>query len=360
MSVLIIVGARPNFMKCAPVLDGMLTKKIDFKLVHTGQHYDKNMSDNIFLDLGMPDPDFHMGIGSGSHAQQTALIMKDFEKICDMIKPKLVIVAGDVNSTLACALVASKKNIPIAHIESGLRSFDNSMPEEINRILVDRISNLLFVTEKSGIDNLTDEGISRDKIHFVGNTMIDSLIKVSQSIKNNNILNSFSVEKKNYCLVTLHRPSNVDGEANIKKVFNILNKLSQSLPILFPIHPRTKKQMSSFDISLSKRITICDALSYKIFVKLLANAKLVFTDSGGVQEETTFFNTPCITYRENTERPITIKMGTNFLAGTDEKKVFKIFDQIMDGNKKNGKIPPKWDGKSGMRIVNIIDEYLKR
>ena len=360
MSILIIVGARPNFMKCAPVLEHMLIKKIDFKLVHTGQHYDKNMSDDIFLDLGMPNPDFHMGVGSGSHAQQTALIMKDFEKICDKTKPKLVVVAGDVNSTLACSLVASKKNIPIAHIESGLRSFDNSMPEEINRILVDRISHLLFVTEQSGIDNLINEGINRNKIHFVGNSMMDSLIKVSRTIENNNILDSFSVEKKNYCLVTLHRPSNVDGEANIKKVVKILNKISRKLPVLFPIHPRTKKQLSSFDLSLSKRITICDALSYKIFVNLLANAKVVFTDSGGVQEETTFFNTPCITYRENTERPITVKMGTNFLAGTDEEKVFKIFNQIMDGYKKIGKIPPKWDGKSGMRITNIIDEYLKR
>lgn len=360
MSVLIIVGARPNFMKCAPVLDSMLIKEIDFKLIHTGQHYDKNMSDDIFLDLGMPNPDFHMGIGSGSHAQQTALIMKDFEKICDKTKPKLVVVAGDVNSTLACALVASKKNIPIAHIESGLRSFDNTMPEEINRILVDRISHLLFVTEQSGIDNLINEGISRDKIHFVGNSMIDSLIKVHQPIENNDILNSFSIEKKNYCLVTLHRPSNVDGEKNIKKVVNILNEISKRLPILFPIHPRTKKQLSFFDITLNNRIKICDALSYKIFVNVLANAKVVFTDSGGVQEETTFFNTPCITYRENTERPITVEIGTNYLVGTDEKKVFKIFDQIMDDNKKIGKIPPKWDGKSGMRIVNIIHEYLKR
>ena len=360
MSILIIVGARPNFMKCAPVLEHMLIKKIDFKLVHTGQHYDKNMSDDIFLDLEMPNPDFHMGVGSGSHAQQTALIMKDFENICDKTKPKLVVVAGDVNSTLACALVASKKNIPIAHIESGLRSFDNSMPEEINRILVDRISHLLFVTEQSGIDNLINEGINRDKIHFVGNSMIDSLIKVSRTIENNNILNSFSVEKYNYCLVTLHRPSNVDGEKNIKKVVNILNKISKRLPVLFPIHPRTKKQLSSFDISLSKRIKICDALSYKVFVNLLANAKVVFTDSGGVQEETTFFKTPCITYRENTERPITVKMGTNYLAGTDEKKVFNIFNQIMDGHEKSGKIPPKWDGESGKRIVSIVDDYLNR
>ncbi len=360
MSVLIIVGARPNFMKCAPVLEQMVIKKIDFKLVHTGQHYDKNMSDDILLDLGMPAPDFQMGIGSGSHAQQTASIMKDFEKICDKTKPKLVVVAGDVNSTLACALVASKKNIHIAHIESGLRSFDNSMPEEINRILVDRISNILFVTEKSGIVNLINEGQSMDKIHFVGNSMIDSLIKVSKKIKKNTILSSFSVEKKKYCLVTLHRPSNVDGEKNIKKVVNILNEISRKLPVLFPIHPRTKKQLSFYNMTLSKRVKICDALSYKIFVNVLANAKVVFTDSGGIQEETTFFNIPCITFRENTERPITVEIGTNFLAGTEENKILKIFNQIMDGNEKLGKIPPKWDGKSGMRIASIIDEYLKR
>ena len=360
MSVIIVVGARPNFMKCAPIMEHMLIKKIDFKLVHTGQHYDKNMSDDIFLDLNIPKPDYHMKVGSGTHAAQTALIMKGFDHICDESNPKLVLVAGDVNSTLACALVASKKNIPIAHVESGLRSFDNSMPEEINRILVDRISDLLFVTEQSGIDNLIKEGISRDKIHFVGNSMIDSLIKVSQTIDNNNILNSFSIEKKNYCLVTLHRPSNVDGEKNIKKVVNILNKISKKLPILFPIHPRTKKQISSFDISLSRKIIVCDALSYKVFVNLLANARIVFTDSGGIQEETTFFKTPCITYRENTERPITVKMGTNFLAGTDEKKVFNIFNQIMNGYEKSGKIPPKWDGKSGNRIASIVDDYLNK
>ena len=234
------------------------------------------------------------------------------------------------------------------------------MPEEINRILVDRISDLLFVTEQSGIDNLIREGISTDKIHFVGNTMIDSLIKVSKTIEENKIYNSFSIQKKNYCLVTLHRPSNVDGENSIKKVVNILNEMSKKISILFPIHPRTKKQLSSFDVSLSRKIKVCDALSYKDFVNLLSNAKVVFTDSGGLQEETTFFKIPCITYRDNTERPVTLKMGTNILAGTDEKKVLNIFNEILDGNEKFGKIPPKWDGKSGKRIANIIDEYLKR
>ena len=360
MSVIIVVGARPNFMKCAPIIEHMLIKKIDFKLVHTGQHYDKNMSGNIFFDLKIPKPDYHMKVGSGTHAAQTALIMEGFDHICDEEKPKLVIVAGDVNSTLACALVGKKKNIPIAHVESGLRSFDNSMPEEINRILVDRISDLLFVTEQSGIDNLIREGISTDKIHFVGNTMIDSLIKVSKTIEENKIYNSFSIQKKNYCLVTLHRPSNVDGENSIKKVVNILNEMSKKISILFPIHPRTKKQLSSFDVSLSRKIKVCDALSYKDFVNLLSNAKVVFTDSGGLQEETTFFKIPCITYRDNTERPVTLKMGTNILAGTDERKVLNIFNEILDGNEKLGKIPPKWDGKSGKRIANIIDEYLKR
>ena len=233
-----------------------------------------------------------MKVGSGTHAQQTALIMKGFEHICDELKPKLVLVAGDVNSTLACALVASKKNISIAHVESGLRSFDNSMPEEINRILVDRISNLLFVTEQSGIDNLINEGIDKSKIHFVGNSMIDSLIKVSSSIQSDEAVNSFSIKKNNYCLVTLHRPSNVDGKQNIAKVVKILNKMSTRLPVLFPMHPRTKKQLSSFDITMSDSIIKCDALSYKIFVNLLANAKVVFTDSGGVQEETTFLKLP--------------------------------------------------------------------
>jgi UDP-N-acetylglucosamine 2-epimerase (non-hydrolysing) len=358
MSILIVVGARPNFMKCAPVIEQMLIKKIDFKLVHTGQHYDKNMSDEIFLDLEIPKPDYHMRVGSGTHAKQTALIMNGFEKICDEVIPKLVIVAGDVNSTLACALVASKKNIPIAHIESGLRSFDNSMPEEINRILVDRISQILFVTEQSGLNNLLNEGIDKDKVHFVGNSMIDSLLKVSKSINNDGVLDSFNIKRKRFCLVTLHRPSNVDGKENIKKVINILNILSKTMPIVFPVHPRTKKQLYSCKVPLSENIKTCDALSYKIFVSLLENAKVVLTDSGGVQEETTFFKTPCITYRENTERPITVQIGTNYLTGTDKINIIEVFKKIISGNSKSGSIPPKWDGNSGKRIVSIIDNYI--
>ena len=341
-------------MKMAPIIESLKNNSEKVIVVHTGQHYDNNMSQNILDDLEMDDPDYHLGIMQGSHAQQTAKIMINFENICNEILPKLVIVAGDVNSTLACALVAAKLQIKVAHVESGLRSFDMSMPEEINRKATDHISDILFTTEKSANANLKKEGIDDYRVHFVGNCMIDSLLKFIPVAKKLAPWKEYGFLGQDYILVTLHRPSNVDNLDDLAKFINMMNQISKNIGILFPAHPRTKKNINSFGLHLSKSINIIDPLPYIEFLGLLSNARIVLTDSGGIQEETTTLKIPCVTLRNNTERPITVDEGTNILAGTEPDSIIPIINRIAEGSIKKGSIPPLWDGKSAQRITNII------
>jgi len=358
LSIISVVGARPNFMKMAPVISAIKDYGLSNYLVHTGQHYDDNMSKVFFTELGLPEPDNFLGVGSGSHASQTAKMLIEFETICLKRKPSLVIVAGDVNSTMACALVSVKLNIPVAHVEAGLRSFDNAMPEEINRILTDRISDLLFTTEDSGTKNLLNEGVPKEKIHFVGNCMIDSVSKFIPLAKEMAPWSKYDLNGNDYCLITLHRPSNVDSQQNIEKITSMLNIMSEKIHIVFPIHPRTKKSINNCTIALSDNIRLLDPLPYVEFLSLMSNAKLVVTDSGGIQEETTYLGVQCITVRENTERPITVELGTNHLTGTVANNILRVFNDIVEGRCKRGEIPSKWDGNSGKRIANVINDFL--
>ena len=358
--VINVVGTRPNFMKMMPVISGLNKLNIPNMLIHTGQHYDENMSKVFFRDLRIPDPDIFLGVGSGSHAEITAKIMIEFEKVCLKNNPRLVIVAGDVNSTLACALAAKKLNIPIAHVESGLRSYDEEMPEEINRILTDRMSDLLFVTEKSGIEHSLDEGIAREKIHFVGNCMIDSVKKFLPAALEQKSWYEYALYEYDYTLITLHRPSNVDSDENINKAVRMLNEMSKSSKLVFPVHPRTKSRLAQSSHKLDGNILMLEPLPYLEFLGLMAKARLVITDSGGIQEETTYLGVQCITFRENTERPVTVDLGTNQLVGTDPRELLKTFNKIINGEIKKGIIPPKWDGNAGTRIVKIINEYLAK
>ena len=358
--VINVVGTRPNFMKMMPVISGLNKLNIPNMLIHTGQHYDENMSKVFFRDLRIPDPDIFLGVGSGSHAEITAKIMIEFEKVCLKNNPRLVIVAGDVNSTLACALAAKKLNIPIAHVESGLRSYDEEMPEEINRILTDRMSDLLFVTEKSGIEHSLNEGIAREKIHFVGNCMIDSVKKFLPAALEQKPWDEYALDEYDYTLITLHRPSNVDSAKNINKVVRMLNEMSKSSKLVFPVHPRTKSKLAQSSHKLDGNILMLEPLPYLEFLGLMAKARLVITDSGGIQEETTYLGVQCITFRKNTERPVTVDLGTNQLVGTDPRELLKTFNKIINGEIKKGSIPPKWDGNAGTRIVKIINEYLAK
>ena len=365
--ILSVVGARPNFMKMAPIHRELLKYKnrIIHKVVHTGQHYDFKMSDVFFQDLDLPKPDIFLGAGSDTHSIQTANIMVKFEKVVEREQPDLVLVYGDVNSTVAAGLVCAKyhKNgIPIrlGHVESGLRSRDKRMPEEINRILTDNIAELLFVTEKNGIANLIKSGFSMDRIHFCGNTMIDSLKFFLEASKKNRIIKELCVSPKKFALITMHRPSNVDSADNLKKLFRIFGKIVKLMPdidLIFPIHPRTLKMINKFKIEHFydlKNLIITEPLGYRDFLCLLKNAKFVMTDSGGIQEETTYLKIPCITLRENTERPVTITQGTNELCGLDEKKILGCITNIKTGRFKKGKIPTFWDGNAARRIVKVI------
>mgnify|MGYP001773276232 CR=1 FL=1 len=361
MLVVHIVGARPNFMKASSVIEALNKyEKVKQVLVHTGQHYDKNMSEIFFEQLGLPKPDVNLGVGSGSHAYQTAEIMVRLEKLLSEVKPDIVIVYGDVNSTLAGALVCAKLLIPVAHVEAGLRSFDRTMPEEINRILTDQISDLLFTTSVDANENLAREGIPTHKIYFVGNTMIDTLIKLLPKAEllwnaNKFLLNSFEVTPQNYILVTLHRPSNVDDLNKLNQILKVLSELSTYSKVIFPVHPRTQKMIKAINgIDLSK-IYITEPLGYLEFLALQKYAKLVITDSGGVQEETTYLGVPCITLRENTERPITVKIGTNKIVGSDLSRLREYAEDILQGhNNLSYEIPPLWDGKAGERIAKVI------
>lgn len=356
-------------MKMAPIHKELKKhkSKVTHKIVHTGQHYDNKMSDVFFRELDLSSPDIYIGVGSKSHAEQKAHIMIEFEKILLKEKPDLVLVYGDINSTSAASIVSSKilredeKPIPVAHIESGLRSFDKSMPEEINRKITDVLSDYLFVTEPSGVRNLKKEGIDDKRIFFVGNTMIDSLKFYLKKIGKSEILKELCISKKNYVLVTLHRPSNVDDKANMEKILNIfrkINKINPLIDIVFPVHPRTFKMIEKFKLRKSvdeiRNLIITEPFGYIDFLKLMSDAKYVITDSGGIQEETTYLQVPCLTLRENTERPVTVELGTNIICGLDEKLVIKKINEIESGNFKKGKIPKLWDGEAAKRIVSIL------
>ena len=356
--IISIVGARPNFMKIAPIHFEFLKYKdsVQHLICHTGQHYDEKMSKIFFDELNISKPDFYLGVGSGSHAMQTAGIMIEFEKVLIAENPDLVIVVGDVNSTIACSLVAKKMNISVAHIEAGLRSFDRTMPEEINRILTDSISDFLFVTEQSGLDNLKNEGVDESKVFFTGNVMIDSLIQNMGKINTSQVLASLGLEEAAYVLCTLHRPNNVDSKHSLESILATLNSFAQKKKIVFPVHPRTRTKMKEFGIdhALSENVMITDPIGYIDFLCLIKNASLIITDSGGIQEETTYLGVPCVTLRNNTERPVTINIGSNYLAGTDVSKLSNIVAEILNGQIKKSNIPPLWDGKAAERICKIL------
>lgn len=358
MKVMLVAGARPNFMKIAPLFRASKAlTDVECILVHTGQHYDYDMSQTFFEDLELPEPDSFLKAGSGSHAVQTAKIMVSFEKLCQDVRPDLIVLVGDVNSTLACSVVAKKMLIDVAHVEAGLRSNDMRMPEEINRIVTDALSDYFFVTEQSGLDNLIKEGKPRDRIHLVGNVMIDNLYFQVQKLKHNppdNALSALSEAHPTYAFLTLHRPSNVDNPDVFDELAEALNHISETLPIFFPVHPRTRKMIERFDVKLSDRIHCLEPLSFRNALFLWKDARVVLTDSGGLQEETTALGVPCITLRENTERPITIELGTNTLAGTQKASILNAFNDAMHNAKPGKKIPPLWDGKAAERIWSII------
>ena len=327
-------------------------------IVHTGQHYDEAMSKVFFGDLELPQPDFYLGVGSGTHAQQTAKIMVEFEKVLEQVHPDLVIVVGDVNSTVACSLVSVKLGIPVAHVEAGLRSGDRTMPEEINRLLTDAIADDLFVTEASGVANLRKEGVEEKKNHLVGNVMIDSLMHYREKAKQSTIIETLGVKPKQFTLVTLHRPSNVDTEEGLGKILTIFERIAAHTEIVFPVHPRTTKMLAQHGLGARAKaipsLRLLDPIGYLDFLNLVDNAQLVLTDSGGIQEETTFLGIPCLTLRENTERPITCDIGTNDLCGLDVEKVVARSEAIFLGTQKRGRIPELWDGNSAKRIVEVL------
>ena len=358
MKIIHTVGARPNFMKAAPVWSA-INKITDFSqiLVHTGQHYDELMSDIFFKELQMPAPDYNLNIGSNSHARQTAAIMIKFEELVNELKPDLVIVYGDVNSTVAAAMVCSKLSISIAHVEAGLRSFDRKMPEEINRLITDQLADLLFTPSKDGDDNLLKEGIPKSKIHFVGNVMIDTLVRLlPKAVKPNNFQ-----DLQQYILVTLHRPSNVDDPKSLQSIIRKLQEISQSIPVIFPAHPRTKKMIAENELNILNNVNfhLIEPLGYLDFLGLMKNAATVITDSGGIQEETTYLDIPCITIRENTERPITVSLGTNQLIGKDYYKIQNLVNNAVNRKKRSNTIPPLWDGKASERIAETLLVYCK-
>ena len=347
-------------MKVAPIYAEMKRRAADFevKIVHTGQHYDTAMSDAFFDDLGMPKPDIHLGVGSGSHAVQTAKIMTEFEPVVFAERPDWIVVVGDVNSTIACALVCSKLGVKVAHVEAGLRSRDRSMPEEINRILTDSISDLLFTTSQDANENLKHEGIPGEKIRFVGNVMIDSLLEHLKLAEKSNVRRDLDIEGKDYAVLTLHRPSNVDDKQTFDGILDALLTISKILPIIFPVHPRTKAKIEEFGFDNkieNSNIRLIEPLGYLDFMRLYSGAKLVLTDSGGLQEETTVLGIPCLTLRHNTERPITIELGTNILVGTDPEKIKLAAEDALSKNQNSDtKIPPLWDGKTAERICNSL------
>jgi UDP-N-acetylglucosamine 2-epimerase (non-hydrolysing) len=368
--ILCVVGARPNFMKMAPIMAAFaqLKPQVEALLVHTGQHYDVAMNHQYFEALGIPSPDINLEVGSGSHAQQTAEVMKRFEPAMDEVQPAAVLVVGDVNSTIACALVAAKKGVPVIHVEAGLRSFDRAMPEEINRVLTDQLSDLLFTTEESGAANLAREGIGADRVHFVGNVMIDTLrANLARAIPAPQIAAAagrpdFKAGKGEYAVLTLHRPSNVDDKAVLQGLLESAASIAGRTPVIFPVHPRTRATIEKFGLShLLDRpeVLLLPPMGYLEMLGLMKDARVVLTDSGGIQEETTALGTPCITLRNNTERPITVDEGTNTIAGNDPAHILAAYEAQLAGAGKAGRIPHYWDGRAAERIAAIVLDWLK-
>ncbi len=365
MKILSIVGARPNFMKIAP-LHRAFSKhpEIDSKILHTGQHYDAKMSDVFFNQLELPKPEYFLGIGGGSHTHQTANIMLAFEKILMDEKPDLVLVVGDVNSTIACAMVAIKMNIKVAHVEAGLRSGDRGMPEEVNRVMTDSVADLLFVTEQSGMINLAKENVPDEKVYFVGNVMIDSLVHFRKKAANSPVLEELKVKAKEYILMTMHRPSNVDNEESLKDILTIIKNAASNKTVVFPIHPRTSNNIERFgltnELQSISNLILMEPQGYLQFLKLMDNACMIITDSGGIQEETTYLQVPCLTFRSSTERPITVELGTNqLLADLNPETVNEKMMEILNGKRREGIVPPFWDGNTSDRIAAILLSIFK-
>ncbi|MCK4664783.1 MAG: UDP-N-acetylglucosamine 2-epimerase (non-hydrolyzing) [Bacteroidales bacterium] len=361
MKVVNIVGARPNFVKISPLMHAMQNSHfIEPILLHTGQHYDYNMSESFFRELAIPEPDVYLNVGSDTHGKQVAMIMKKFDDFCEEHHPELVVVVGDVNSTMACSLVAVKRHIKVAHIEAGIRSYDRSMPEEVNRIVTDSVADLLLPPSKDAVENLLKEGHTSEQIHLVGNIMIDTLLRNQPKILGSDILQTLAINPKEFALLTLHRPSNVDDIKSLGNIIEALEIIQDRIKIVFPVHPRTKKRIEEFGllnrINQSENIILTEPLGYFDFGKLVYEANFVMTDSGGIQEETTVYQIPCITIRDNTERPVTIWEGTNELAGSNKEKIVDFANQILDGNWKKGKIPELWDGKTAERIVHVFEK----
>jgi len=361
MKILNVVGARPNFMKIAPLARCLRERGVSHRLVHTGQHYDGNMSDVFFEDLGIPRPEVHLGVGSGSHAEQTARVMVEFEKVCEADRPDLVVVVGDVNSTLACSLVCAKLLIPVAHVEAGLRSFDRQMPEEINRIVTDRLSELLLTPSPDGNENLIAEGVPPERIHLVGNIMIDSLAANLEKARDSRVLEDLRLERGGFGVLTLHRPSNVDEPDTLLRIMGAIHEIAADLPIVFSCHPRTAGRLKELDgyrsLADDGDLRLLPPLGYIDFLRLLSSSRLVLTDSGGLQEETTYLRVPCVTLRENTERPITIDKGTNVLAGTDPRRIVEAARPALDGRSAGGEVPDLWDGHTAPRIVDVFERW---
>lgn len=362
-TIFLVAGARPNFMKIAPIVRALqATGGLAFKIIHTGQHYDREMNEVFFEELGIPEPDVFMAAGGGSHAQQTAKIMVAFEELCQNEQPDAVLVVGDVNSTLACSIVAKKLNIPVAHVEAGLRSGDMTMPEEINRLVTDSISDWFFVTEPSGVSHLQREGKAESAIHYVGHVMVDNVLYQAAKLKAMDA-SAFEVLAKvpadrRYGVVTLHRPSNVDSAAMMMRIGGALRDIAEELPLIFPVHPRTRGNLEKFGIDLGPNVTLVGPQPYMAFLSLWKDAAVVLTDSGGLQEETTALSVPCITIRENTERPVTVDEGSNVLAGTDPQRIVAEARKVLRGEGKQGRRPNLWDGKAAERIVEVLGREL--
>ncbi len=358
MKIDLIAGARPNFMKIAPIIDAIHKAQlqgvdIQFRLIHTGQHYDKNMSDSFFEQLGIPEPDVNLGAGGGTQAEQTAAIMVGYEKLLLEDKSDLCLVVGDVTSTMACAIVAQKLHVPVAHVEAGIRSGDWTMPEEINRMVTDSITNYFFTTTPEAGNNLKKIGVTEDRIHWVGNTMIDTLVKHHSRFQRPEVWDKIGLKKGEYLIMTLHRPANVDEEGKLKSLIHEIIFNSHDLPLIFPVHPRTAKILQSLGIE-DDRLCLIEPLGYLEFNYLVENARAVITDSGGITEETTVMGIPCMTLRDNTERPETVTIGSNELIGTDPKAIKPAMEKLFSGKWKKGAIPEKWDGKTAERIVAVL------
>ena len=371
MRIMSIVGARPNMMKIAPLMTELRRhREFEALLVHTGQHYDYSMSQVFFDQLGLPQPDYNLGVGSGKHHAQTAEIMRKFGELIEQDRPDMVVVAGDVNSTVACALVAAKERIPVAHVEAGLRSFDRSMPEEINRVLTDNLADLLFTTEESAHVHLANEGIASDKVFFVGNLMIDSLLGAMEKSQASLLRAELALNAQEYAVFTLHRPANVDDKAQLEQTLAAVARLAQRIPVIFPAHPRTARNIEAAGLRTVRTwsggaitepaLWMMPPASYLDFLDLMKHGAMVITDSGGVQEETTFLGVPCLTYRNTTERPVTVSMGTNQVVGCDPRHLLDCALDVLENGGQRGSVPPLWDGQTAPRIVQVLKQVWER